>query len=150
MKTMTPDIWLEAGESVAVPTASAMRELGKRCAAQSGSGNVIALYGDLGTGKTEFVRGFADEMEVQALDVGSPTFTLIHEYEGRLPIHHFDAYRVKDPQELVDMDLDDYLFGSGICLIEWPEIIEHLLPDDVVRLQLEHQGDGSRLVTRRS
>lgn len=150
MKTLLPDEVLASHRSAVVPTPAAMRELGKRFAGHSEEGDVIALYGELGSGKTEFVRGFAEGSGVSGTEVGSPTFTLIHEYDGRMPVYHFDAYRVKDAGELVGMGLDEYLFGSGVCLIEWPEVIEHLLPDHTVRLRLEHQSDGSRRVTRQS
>lgn len=140
---------LAPGEAVIIPSPEVMREVASRIAQVAQEGDVVALHGELGAGKTEFVKGFVEQMGVDAGAVTSPTFTLIHEYDGgRLPIYHFDAYRVKSPVELVDMGLDEYLYGSGICLIEWPDIVEHLLPEHTLRLRLEHDADGSRRITR--
>lgn len=135
-----------AGTSVASP--EALRQLAARFALASRPGDVFALYGELGAGKTEFVRGFAEALGVDAAVVTSPTFTLIHEYDGMMPIYHFDAYRIRSDAELIDMGLDEYLYDEGICLIEWPERIEHLLPRGSVRLRLEHGPGAARTVTR--
>ncbi len=141
---------MEADETVRVETAEEMRMLGKRFASAASPGDVIALYGEPGAGKTEFVRGFVAEGTSGPDPVSSPTFTLIHEYEWRMPVYHFDAYRVEEASELIDLGLDEYLFGDGVCLIEWPGVIESLLPDNTIRLYLRHESDGSRSVSRSS
>lgn len=138
------------GESVHVPTSDEMRALGRRFSDRVSEGDVIALYGEPGTGKTEFVRGFVGDQGDDRDQVSSPTFTLIHEYTWRIPVYHFDAYRIEDASELIELGLDEYLFGEGVCLIEWPGVIEHLLPEGTIRLRLAHVSDGARSVTRQS
>lgn len=139
------------GENAVAPDPAAMRAIAARFAGQVVTGSVIALEGDLGAGKTEFVKGFVDGCGGDADAVSSPTFTLIHEYESpRMPVYHFDAYRVESADELLQVGLDEYLFGDGVCLIEWPQVIDHLLPAHTIRLRLEHAGDGVRRVTRQA
>jgi tRNA threonylcarbamoyladenosine biosynthesis protein TsaE len=99
-------------------------------------GSVLALYGNLGAGKTCFVQGLAEGLEVVDA-VSSPTFTLINEYRGRLPLYHIDLYRISDPDEAFDFGLDEYLFGDGITAIEWAEHVESLLPDCTIRIRLQ-------------
>lgn len=98
-------------------------------------GAVLALYGDLGAGKTCFIRGLAHGLGCSRT-VHSPTFTLINEYPGRLPLYHMDLYRIRDADEALDLGLDDYLFGNGVCAIEWAERIEPLLPPATLRVRL--------------
>ncbi len=91
------------------------------------AGDVVALYGDMGSGKTTFVRGVCAGLG--SLDEsGSPTFTLINEYEGRLPIYHFDFYRINCPAEAEDLGCLEYFDGGGVCLLEWPDRVQPLLP----------------------
>lgn len=104
------------------------RALGARIAVHVRPGDLLALIGDLGAGKTEFVRGFVDALSPGA-PVRSPTFTLLNVYETPvLPVYHFDFYRLCDPGELVEIGLDDYLEGSGVCLIEWADLFMGKLP----------------------
>lgn len=91
------------------------------------AGDVICMYGDLGAGKTLFAQGIAKGLGV-AENVNSPTFTIVNEYDGNLPFYHFDVYRIADPDEMYEIGFDEYLFGEGVCLIEWAELIEELLP----------------------
>ncbi len=79
--------------------------------------------------------------------VTSPTFTLVHEYDGRLPIYHIDAYRVTDGRELIELGYEEYFYGDGICLIEWPACVEALLPDHTLRVELSHLGGNRRRLT---
>lgn len=102
--------------------------LGRQLSADFRAGDVIALTGDLGAGKTCLVRGVAKGLGSRDL-VNSPTFTIINQYQGRLPIYHFDVYRLNNCVEMEDLDMDDYLFGQGLCVIEWAEKAEALLPD---------------------
>ncbi len=111
-------------------------ELGKICGQKACPGDVICLSGDLGTGKTVFSKGLAKGLGIKE-PVVSPTFTILQEYkEGRLPLYHFDTYRVADPEEMYEIGFDDYLYGDGVCLIEWPEMVEELLPEKRMEIKL--------------
>ena len=116
-------------------------ELGKRIAAQMKPGSVYTLEGDLGTGKTVFAKGAAEGLGIEE-DICSPTFTIMQVYEdGRLPLYRFDLYRIGDPEELDEFGFDDYLFGNGVCLIEWPQSANDRLPASTVRIRLEKNAD---------
>lgn len=94
------------------------------------AGQVLCLLGDLGTGKTVFTQGFAKGLGITE-PVNSPTFTIVQEYEsGRLPLYHFDVYRIEDIEEMYEIGYEDYFYGQGICLIEWSNLIEELLPEE--------------------
>lgn len=111
--------------------------IGRRLGQLAEPGDIVTLSGDLGTGKTVFAKGFAEGLGI-ADDVTSPTFTIIKEYtDGRIPLAHFDAYRIADPDEMYTIGYEDYLSGDFICLIEWPEMIEELIPGDALRVRLE-------------
>lgn len=110
--------------------------LGRRIGEAAGPGGIYALAGDLGAGKTVFAKGVAAGLGI-AEAVGSPTFTILQEYpDGRLPLYHFDVYRVEEPEEMYEVGLEDYLAGEGVCLIEWAERIEELLPAEVTRIRI--------------
>lgn len=110
-------------------------------AAHAKSGDIYLLYGNLGTGKTVFAQGFAAGLGIDDY-VNSPTFTIMKGYDGgRLPLYHFDVYRIGSPEEMYDLDYEDYLYGDGVCLIEWAELIEELLPDEVVKIIIEKDID---------
>ena len=99
-------------------------------------GEVYALIGDLGAGKTQFAKGFAAGLGVQE-DVTSPTFTILSAFSsGRLPLYHFDVYRVSEFEELFEIGLDDYLYGDGVCLIEWADRFMELLPENTRRVNI--------------
>jgi tRNA threonylcarbamoyladenosine biosynthesis protein TsaE len=107
-------------------------------------GDVLALSGDLGAGKTHFVKGLAAGLG-STTSVTSPTFTLIHEYSGgRLPLFHFDFYRLDDADEALKIGLDEYLDGDGVCVIEWGEKFPGLLPQHTRWLRFAHRADGAR------
>lgn len=111
------------------------------------SGDVVALYGELGSGKTHLVKGICSAFGVAAVSVTSPTFTIINEYECKsLMIYHFDAYRAESPDDFRNIGFEEYLESDGICLVEWPERVEPLLPDETVRLKLTHAGNDRRLI----
>lgn len=103
-------------------------------------GDVLALIGDLGAGKTCFVQGLAEGLQVTG-PVSSPTFTLVNEYQGRLPLYHMDVYRLNDPEEALDFGLNEYLYGQGVTVIEWADRLGDLLPDSTWRLYFEN-GDS--------
>ena len=114
------------------------------------AGDIYSLNGDLGTGKTVFTAGFAKGLAINT-PVCSPTFTILQVYEeGRLPLYHFDVYRIADPGEMFEIGFDDYIFGQGVCLIEWGNIIDELLPENTVRVNIEKdltRGFDYRLIT---
>ncbi|MFZ4618983.1 MAG: tRNA (adenosine(37)-N6)-threonylcarbamoyltransferase complex ATPase subunit type 1 TsaE [Bacteroidota bacterium] len=99
-------------------------------------GSVVALEGDLGTGKTHFTKGISRGLEI-ADNVTSPTFTIVNEHRGgRLPLYHFDCYRLRTPAELDELGFDEYIYGSGVCVIEWAELIESRLPEHRFNVRL--------------
>ena len=97
---------------------------------------VICLIGDLGSGKTVFTKGFAEGIGVDEY-ITSPTFTIVNEYEGRLKFYHFDVYRITDPDELFDIGFEEYIYGNGVCLIEWAEIVKEDIPEGAVWITIE-------------
>lgn len=132
-------------------------KLGESLGRKAGPGQIYTLIGDLGTGKTVFTQGFANGMGVKEY-VNSPTFTILKVYEdGRLPLYHFDVYRIEEPEEMEEIGYEDYFFGDGVTLIEWADIISELIPEDAVRIEIYkdlskgadyrrinvEQGDGS-------
>jgi tRNA threonylcarbamoyladenosine biosynthesis protein TsaE len=121
--------------------------LGAQLGALVRSGDVIALQGELGAGKTNFVQGIARGMEIVE-DVNSPTFILANEYvTGRLPLYHIDAYRVASAEEARGFGLDDYLDGEGVTVIEWAERVREALPTDALWILLEYAGESERRLT---
>ena len=113
------------------------REIGRKLGEQAKPGQVYALIGDLGTGKTVFSQGFAKGLGINE-PVNSPTFTIVQIYEeGRLPFYHFDVYRIGDVEEMYEIGYEDCFFGEGVSLVEWADYIEELLPEDCVRIRLE-------------
>ncbi len=119
---------------------------GRALAATLRRGDVLALCGDLGAGKTHFVKGLAAGLGASA-PVTSPTFTLIHEYlGGRLPLYHFDFYRLDDEDEALKIGFDEYLDGDGVCVIEWADKFPALLPAPTRWLRFTHHPDGTRSI----
>jgi tRNA threonylcarbamoyladenosine biosynthesis protein TsaE len=114
-------------------------------------GLVIAFYGKMGAGKTTFIKALCEELGVEDV-ITSPTFAIVNEYSlplgGRLEgaLYHFDFYRIKKIEEVYDMGYEDYFYSGNLCLIEWPELIEDLLPEDALRVTIEEQPDGSRII----
>ena len=121
---------------------------GERLAARLGPGDVILLYGELGAGKTAFVRGLARGLGASDSDVSSPTFTLIQEYVGRVPLYHVDLYRL-EPKEVEDLGLEELVSGDGVVAIEWAERWRGR-PDDAIEVSLEHAGEDNRRITVRT
>lgn len=114
-------------------------------AAASTAGMVIGLDGDLGAGKTAFSQGYARHLGVEGI-VNSPTFTIIKEYEGRLPLYHMDVYRIS-LQEADELGLDEYFYGQGVCLVEWSSIITELMPPRHLHIYMETAGPEERVIT---
>ena len=112
-------------------------EVGRTIGMNAKPGQIYTLTGDLGVGKTVFTQGVAAGLGITE-PVNSPTFTIIQEYEdGRLPFYHFDVYRIGDLEEMEEIGYDDYFFGQGICLIEWAELIEEILPEKRIEVTIE-------------
>ena len=130
---------------VDAPDPEATRATGERLARILRPGDVVALYGELGAGKTCFIQGLARGMGVRS-EVTSPTFIFVNEYQGRLPIYHVDLYRTEDLQEIVDLGIEEYLYGDGITVVEWAEKIEHLLPAGTIRVTISGLGDEPRKI----
>ena len=111
--------------------------VGEQLAKDARPGDIYTLDGDLGVGKTIFTKGMAKGLGIEE-PVTSPTFTILQEYEsGRLPLYHFDVYRIGDPEEMDEIGYEDYFYGQGICLIEWAGLIEELIPKEAVRICIE-------------
>ncbi|MFK7845154.1 MAG: tRNA (adenosine(37)-N6)-threonylcarbamoyltransferase complex ATPase subunit type 1 TsaE [Rhodothermales bacterium] len=121
------------------------RALGEKFAGELSPGQIVAMYGTLGAGKTQFTKGICRYFDVSESLVSSPTFTLVNEYIGNAgSIYHFDAYRIEQVSEFFELGYEEYFFGDGICLIEWPDHIEALLPNDTIRLRFTHLGEDKR------
>ena len=131
-----------------------IREAAREFINQIGDRRVFAFYGKMGAGKTTFVKAICEELGVEDV-ITSPTFAIINEYSTNVQrstfnvqrIFHFDFYRIKKLEEVYDMGYEDYFYSGALCFIEWPELIEDILPEDAVRVSIEEQADGSRLVT---
>lgn len=119
------------------------KNFAERLAAFLQPGDLLALEGDLGAGKTTFTQGLARGLGVRNV-VNSPTFTIIKEYQGRLPLYHMDVYRVGD--DVDSLGLDDYFFGEGVCVVEWASLIEDVLPQERLTIFLRTAGDEQRLI----
>jgi tRNA threonylcarbamoyladenosine biosynthesis protein TsaE len=117
-------------------------DFGRKMGQAATRGEVYALIGGLAAGKTAFARGFARGLDIdERIDITSPTFGIVNEYAGRLPMHHFDVYRIKHIQEMEDTGYEEYFWGGGVCLVEWADIIEELLPDDAIFVRFQRQDD---------
>ena len=113
-----------------------------------GDGKVFAFYGKMGAGKTTFIKALCEVLGVKDV-ITSPTFAIINEYTdgNNNPIYHFDFYRIKKLEEVYDMGYEDYFYSGNLCLLEWPELVEDVLPENVIKVTIEEQSDGSRLLT---
>ena len=130
-----------------------IREAAREFISQMGQAHVFAFYGKMGAGKTTLVKAICEELGVSDV-ITSPTFAIINEYSLNsqlLPltstIYHFDFYRIKKLEEVYDMGYEDYFYSGALCFIEWPELIEEILPDDAVRVSITEQNDGTRMVS---
>jgi tRNA threonylcarbamoyladenosine biosynthesis protein TsaE len=128
-------------------SSSSMEEterIAARVASRLKPGDVVCLHGEMGSGKTHFVKGVAAGFGLDQNLVNSPTFTLINEYPGEIPLYHFDCYRINDVREAVEIGAEDYFYGNGICLIEWAEKIEPLIPEHALHITIEKKGPSKR------
>lgn len=125
-------------------------QIGKKMGEAAKPGDVICLEGDLGVGKTVFTQGFAAGLGITE-PVSSPTFTIVQTYdEGKMPFYHFDVYRIGDVEEMDEIGFDEYIFGEGVCLIEWANLIEEILPENYSTVRIEkvlEKGFDYRVIT---
>ena len=130
---------------------NSLDEMGKAAqefVAAMGDRTVFAFYGKMGAGKTTFIKAVCEELGVEDV-INSPTFAIVNEYvDGKgEPVYHFDFYRIKKEQEVLDIGYEDYVYSGNVCFMDWPELIENLLPDDAVKVTIEEETDGSRKVS---
>ena len=116
-------------------------DIAQNMAREAVKGQVYALEGDLGVGKTVFTQGFAKGLGITE-PVSSPTFLIVQVYDsGRMPLYHFDVCRISDPEEMEEIGYEDYFYGDGVCLVEWADLIGELLPEDCIRIRIEKDLD---------
>ena len=133
---------------IRINTLADINEAAKQFIANMGDSKVFAFYGKMGAGKTTFVKAVCEELGVDDV-ITSPTFAIVNEYQSATTgdsIFHFDFYRIKKLDEVYDMGYEDYFYSGNLCLLEWPELIEDILPDDTVRVKISVDADGSRLL----
>ena len=124
-----------------------IRESAREFIENMGEHKVFAFYGKMGAGKTTFVKAICAELGVDDV-ITSPTFAIVNEYDAKgQPIYHFDFYRIKKLEEVYDMGYEDYFYSGALCFIEWPELIEDLLPEDAVRVDIGVNANDERTVT---
>ena len=130
---------------ITIKNLDAIHEAAKEFVKGMGEGKVFAFYGKMGAGKTTFIKALCEVLGVEDV-ITSPTFAIINEYtDGNdEPIYHFDFYRIKKLEEVYDMGYEDYFYSGNLCLLEWPELIEEILPENVVKVTIEEQADGTR------
>ncbi len=126
--------------------------LGEKMGQAAKAGQIYCLSGDLGVGKTVFTKGFAKGLGISD-HVTSPTFAIVNEYEGNLPLYHFDVYRISCEEEMEDTGYEEYFYGEGVCLVEWAELVKGLIPEDAVWITVEKdytkENDDYRRITIR-
>ena len=138
--------------NIQIKSINEIREAARQFVSEIGNRRVFAFYGTMGAGKTTFIKAVCEELGVTDV-ITSPTFAIVNEYSPSsdlLPsskIYHFDFYRIKKLEEVYDMGYEDYFYSGALCFIEWPELIEELLPEDAVKVSIFEQEDGSRQVT---
>ena len=132
---------------ILIPSLDKIADAAQELVAQMGHRRVFAFYGGMGAGKTTFIKALCQQLGVKDA-VTSPTFAIVNEYGSNIgPIYHFDFYRIKNLAEVMDLGFDDYAYSGHLCLMEWPELIEDLLPDNTVSVHIEETENGMRKVT---
>ena len=130
---------------ITIKSLDTIQEAAKEFINRMGEGKVFAFYGKMGAGKTTFIKALCETLGVKDI-ITSPSFSLINEYtDGKgNSIYHFDFYRIKKLEEVYDMGYEDYFYSGNLCLLEWPELIEEILPENVIKVTIEEQADGTR------
>lgn len=125
------------------------RDFGEEFARNLKAGDIVCLFGDLGSGKTTLVKGLVQGLKIDPKKVHSPTFTLMNIYEAKrsLPVFHFDLYRIENMNEIFLLDYEEYLFGDGIAIVEWAEKLESLMPKNYYSFKLKHKSENERAIT---
>ena len=126
-----------------------IRQAARQFIDHMGTGKVFAFYGKMGAGKTTFIKAVCEELGVEDV-ITSPTFAIVNEYTSSTTgesVFHFDFYRIKKIDEVYDMGYEDYFYGGNLCFLEWPELIESLLPEDVTKVHITTEADGSRTIS---
>jgi len=122
------------------------REIGKKLSAMLKPGDIICLSGELGSGKTVLAKGISSGLGVKESGVVSPTFVLMRCHRGRMPVYHFDLYRVSGPREIAGLGYEEFFFSDGVSVIEWADRLGELEPGECLKIKLEHKGDDRRLL----
>lgn len=137
--------------NIKITDESKTKEFGNKLGAEAKPGTIIALIGDLGTGKTTLTKYIAEGLGVTDI-ITSPTFNIVKEYDsGRLPLYHFDVYRISDPDEMFEIGYEEYFFGEGVCVVEWADLIEELIPEDAMVINIQYgQDEKERIYDVRS
>lgn len=131
--------------TIALKNLEATARLGQRLGEIAEAGDIITLAGTLGAGKTTLTQGIGQGLQVPAeCYITSPTFSLLHEYPGRLPLYHMDLYRLTC-QEIIDLGFEDYLYGEGVSVVEWPDRLDAIMPRDYLQIELEMDSETSRI-----
>lgn len=133
---------------IKIESLATIHEAAKQFIAGISDNKVFAFYGKMGAGKTTFTKAICEVLGVKDV-ITSPTFAIVNEYTDRegQPIYHFDFYRIKKLEEVYDMGYEDYFYSNHLCLLEWPELIEDILPENTIKVTIEEQPDGTRVVT---
>lgn len=134
---------------IKIESLDCIKEAAQQFIDNMGKGNVFAFYGKMGAGKTTFIKAICECLDVEDV-ITSPTFAIVNEYYSNKlqdSIYHFDFYRIKKLEEVYDMGYEDYFYSHRLCFLEWPELVEELLPKDAVKVIIAEQEDGSRLIT---
>ncbi len=134
---------MKKAQEILIKNEEDTREFGHQLAKQLKPGSVVALFGDLGTGKTTLTKYIGEGLGIKEV-ITSPTFTIIQEYRNsKIPLYHFDVYRLQSEQELLELGYEDYFYGEGVTVIEWPEKIQNLLPLEMISVHIQY-GDSDQ------
>ncbi len=121
-------------------------KLGTKIASHAAPGDIICLFGDMGGGKTTLVKGIAQGLKVDPNQVNSPTFVLFNIYEGKIPLYHFDLYRLEDRREILGLGYEEYFYGNGIAVVEWAQKLKNLMPEEYLSVEFHYSGQDQRLI----
>lgn len=136
-------------KSLKITSLDSIEEVAKEFINLMGDNTIFAFYGKMGAGKTTFIKALCKALGVED-EVNSPTFAIVNEYRSETTaelIYHFDFYRIKKVEEVYDLGYEDYFYSGALCFIEWPELIEELLPEDTKKISIEENNDGERIIT---